>query len=638
MEKQDNERGGGHCHRHDSGQGRDGGAWNSARFLLGALSLGASLLIGTPPVWRGLPLDPAWIAVLVCGVPIMLEAAEALWERFDVKADLLVAVAIVASVVLGEIFAAAEVAFIMMLGEWLEERTVARARSGIERLAALAPRTARVVRDGGSVEDVPASGVAVGQILRVLPGETVPADGVLISGNSSVDESMLTGEPIPVDKSAGDEVTGGAVNRFGAFDMRVLRAQGDSAPARMAALVESADAGKSRIVRLADRWATWIVAAALVAAAGIWAATGEAVRGVSVLVVFCPCALVMATPTAIMAAIGNASRHGFLVREGDALERLAGVGRIAFDKTGTLTVGAPEIVAVVPAGGDCTGERLLALAASAEMRSEHPLGRAVVRAAKSRGVPLAEPENFSMVPGRGVSATVGGCVISVGSAGFAGSGQKTAEADKWLARGCTVAHVAADDRPIGFIALADELRPDAGAAVSGVRAEGVEPVLLTGDREAPAREIAARLGIGDVHAGCLPEGKLEWVRSSEGEGAHVCMIGDGINDAPALKAAHVGIAMGGTGADIAVEAADVVLVGGGLRELPHLIALSRRTVRTIRRNLGFAMLLNFIAAALAMTAILDPVSGALVHNAGSFLVIANSSLLLRYRRAGQGNP
>ncbi|MCR4894922.1 MAG: HAD-IC family P-type ATPase, partial [Eubacteriales bacterium] len=307
-------------------------------FVFSALSIAASLF------FKGsFPFDPAWIAVTLCGVPIVFESVTALIKRFDIKADLLVSIAIVASLIIGEVFAAAEVAFIMQLGSALEAMTVRKARNGIGELISLKPRTARVIREGKEC-NVSVQTVCTGDILRVLPGESIPADGTIVEGFSSVDESMLTGESVPVDKKAGDSVTGGTINRFGSFDMTVERTGEESTLQKMIALVESADVHKSEIVRTADRWATWVVAAALVSAVVIWFITGEIIRSVTVLVVFCPCSMVLATPTAITAAIGNLNTRGILVRSGDALERLSAVKRIGLDKTGTLTQGQPEVV------------------------------------------------------------------------------------------------------------------------------------------------------------------------------------------------------------------------------------------------------------------------------------------------------
>ena len=600
-----------------------------ACLVVSGLALMASMLDLLP-----LPFDPAWVAIVLCGIPILLEAFIGLVTAFDIKADVLVSIALIASVIIREDFAAGEVAFIMQLGALLEDLTVARARAGIEKLVHLTPRTARRLTEGGQ-ETIPAEEVRVGDLLRVLPGETVPVDGIIRAGQTSVDQSIMTGESLPVDKTVGDQVSSGTVNQFGSFDMEATRVGEDSALQRMIRLVQSADAGKAKIVGLADRWATWIVVIALSAAALTWLFTGQIIRAVTILVVFCPCALVLATPTAIMAAIGNAAKRGFLIREGDALERLASVQQVTFDKTGTLTFGTPEVTAVYSVEG--AEKTLYTLTAGAELRSEHPLGKAVVRGFERGGDTPPEPAYFAMLPGRGVEAEVEGRRIVAGNLELLAEREidctaLTAQAEAYIDQGCTMVYVAVDGRLAGFLALADTVRPDAAATIQQVQEAGVTPVLLTGDHENAAGNIARQLGIDVFQAGCLPEDKLAWIDRAEQAGRMVCMVGDGINDAPALKKAFVGIAMGGVGSDIAVDAADIALVSDDLRQLPHLLRLSRRMMKTIKVNLTFSMTLNFVAILLAITGVLNPVVGALVHNAGSVLVIVNSAFLLTWRQ------
>ena len=522
-----------------------------------------------------LPFDASWAAIILCGIPIILEAVIGLATAFDIKADVLVSLALIASVCIGEDFAAGEVAFIMQLGGLLEELTVARARAGIEKLVHLTPQTARVIT-GGKETAVPAEAVKVGE---------------------------------------------------------------DSSIQRMIRLVQSADAGKAKIVGLADRWTTWIVVIALTAAALTWIFSGEIIRAVTILIVFCPCALVLATPTAIMAAIGNATKHGFLVREGDALERLAAVKKITFDKTGTLTYGTPRVVLVHSALPSLSDHELYRLCAAAERYSEHPLGKAITHCCQQEtGEALEEGENFQMVPGRGVSARVDEKVILAGNAELLAEHhiaipeEAAKAADTQLSQGCTVTYTAVDGVFAGFLALSDTIREESANMIDRLSALQVQPVLLTGDHQNAAAAIAAQLHIGEVHANCLPEDKLSHIRAYQAVGEKVCMIGDGVNDAPALKAADVGIAMGGVGSDIAVDAADIALVDDEVKELPHLIALSKRMMRTIKLNITFSLTLNFIAIVLAITGTLNPVVGALVHNAGSVLVITNSALLLKWRQ------
>ena len=580
------------------------------------------------------PFDLSWIAIILCGIPIILEAVIGLVTEFDIKADVLVSLALIASICIREDFAAGEVAFIMQLGGLLEELTVAKARAGIEKLVHLTPQTARVLR-GGAETIIPAEQVQVGDRIRVLPGEGVPVDGVIVSGQTSINQAVMTGESLPVDKTVGDTVSSGTVNQFGAFEMEATKVGEDSSIQRMIRLVQSADAGKAKIVGIADRWATWIVVIALSAAALTWLITGQIIRAVTILVVFCPCALVLATPTAIMAAIGNATKHGFLVREGDALERLAKAKVVAFDKTGTLTYGTPEVVAVA-AAGPLEKNEVYRLAASAEQLSEHPLGKAIVSCCKKSGAQLADADEFRMIPGRGVSAVVDGKRILAGNPELLREHKvslaASAEAEGYLHQGCTVTYVAVDGAFAGFIALSDTLRSESAATIASISQLGVQPVLLTGDHEDAANTIAGRLRIGEVRANCLPEDKLAYIGEYQRKGMPVCMIGDGVNDAPALKKADVGIAMGGVGSDIAVDAADIALVDDEVKELPHLLALSKRMMVTIKLNMTFSMTLNFIAIVLAIIGTLNPVVGALVHNGGSVLVITNSALLLKWRK------
>lgn len=579
-----------------------------------------------------LPFDAAWVAIILCGVPIIMEAAIGMITAWDVKADLLVSLALIASVWIGETFSAGEVAVIMQLGALLEDLTVANARAGIEKLVHLTPQTARVLK-GDKETILPAEQVRVGDLIRVLPGETIPVDGVILSGVTSINQAVMTGESLPVDKTVGDEVSSGTVNQFGSFDMEAVKVGEDSSIQRMIRLVQSADAGKAKIVSLADRWATWIVVIALTASALTWLISGQIIRAVTILVVFCPCALVLATPTAIMAAIGNATKHRFLVREGDALERLASVDKIAFDKTGTLTYGTPNVMEVKSVSHYSEGE-IYRLAAAAEQRSEHPLGKAVVRCyQQDEKESLAEVEAFEMTPGMGVRATVDGQQIKVGNLKLL---QESAfevwpEVEEYLKKGATVIYVSIDGALVGYIVLSDTIRTESRRMMEEIQRLHVEPVLLTGDNENAANAIGETLGIREIHADCLPEDKLRYIESDQKNGAEVCMIGDGINDAPALKKANVGIAMGGVGSDIAVDAADIALVDDDIRELPHLLALSKRMMTTIKVNLTFSMSLNFLAILLAMTGLLGPVLGALVHNAGSVLVIINSAFLLRWK-------
>ncbi len=580
------------------------------------------------------PFDLAWFAVILCGFPIILEAIIGLVTAFDIKADVLVSLALIASICIGETFAAGEVAFIMQLGALLEELTVAKARAGIEKLVHLTPQTARVLQMDKEVI-VPAEQVRIGDRIRVLPGETIPVDGIIVYGQTSINQAVMTGESLPVDKAVGDEVSSGTVNQFGTFEMEAIRVGEDSSIQRMIKLVQSADAGKAKIVGIADRWATWIVVIALSAAVITWLVTGQIIRAVTILVVFCPCALVLATPTAIMAAIGNATKHGFLVRQGDALERLANTKIIAFDKTGTLTYGTPRVIAVQSVADVLTTKELYQMVASAERFSEHPLGKAVVQCFKKEKTDFTEVDNFQIIPGRGVYAEIEGKRVLAGNPELLTAHHVEIpvleDTKDYIRQGCTIIYVSVNNTFAGFLALSDTVRKESEHMIDELLKLGICPVLLTGDHENAANTIASLLHIEDVKANCMPENKLAYIEKYQKNGMPVCMIGDGINDAPALKKADVGIAMGGVGSDIAVDAADIALVDDEVKELPHLVALSKHMMVTIKLNMTFSMTLNFVAITLAILGSLNPVVGALVHNAGSIFVIINSAFLLKWR-------
>ena len=588
-------------------------------------------------------LNLAWIAIVFCGIPIIKDAIEGLVTEFDIKADVLVSMALIASVIIGEIFAAGEVAFIMQIGAFLEEFTVRKSRKGIENLISLTPTLARIILNNEE-KTINAKDVKVGDILRVNPGEIIPVDGIIIKGKTSIDNSVMSGESIPVDLSEGDNVCSGAVNQFGSFEMKAIKVGEDSSIQRMIKLVESADASKAKIVGIADKWATYIVIAAFSTAILTWLFTGEIIRAVTILVVFCPCALVLASPTAIVAAIGNVSKFGILVKEGDALERLAQVSKITFDKTGTLTYGKPKVEEVVSVLDNLSNEKLYELIASCELYSEHPLGKAIVSSFReTHKREIKPPQEFKMIPGRGVIAKVNDKKIISGNKHLLLDENFKRDTFRFIRekhrnQGKSIIYIAIDDKIGGYVILSDTLREESKSMVQSIKKLGVSPVLLTGDNKFVSDSIASKVNIDEVKSECFPQDKLNVIDEyQEKENKMVCMVGDGINDAPALKKAFVGIAMGGVGSDIAVDAADIVLVRDDISNLPHLLKISKYMMKTIRINLAFSMLLNFVAVILAMTGILNPVVGALVHNAGSVLVIINSALLLKYDKKNNMN-
>lgn len=605
-------------------------AFSLLRLMVSGASLVASFLVGDD-----LPIDPAWVAIVLCGAPILWDAATGLVLRHDIKADVLVAIAIIASLALGEWFAAGEVALIMEIGGFLEDFSSGRASRGIEALSDMSPRTGRVV-DPDGVSEVPVEEIAMGQTVRVLPGEAVPVDGRVVSGETSIDQSVITGESMPVDKAPGDEVFSGTINQMGAFDMVVEKTSGESSFQRLVGMVESVDADKTRMVRTADRWATRLVALVLALALITYVVAGDVYRAVTVMIVFCPCAFILATPTAVVASIGNLAKRGVLVRDGDALERMSQVDIVAFDKTGTVTEGRPKVV------WSDGSDRVLSVAASAESMSEHPLAKALVAYARSKDIEVSAPGSFRMAVGRGVEASVDGESVSTGSrrmmeeAGIAIPEDVLLRSQSIHDEGGTVVFASIDGVYAGCFAFSDTIRETSEETVSELRSMGVGSILLTGDNSRAASRIAAEAGIGDVKAECRPEDKMSEIDLLQSEGRRVCMVGDGVNDAPALKKAWVGIAMGVTGSDMAAEASDIVLVKDGLDAIPHLAGISRRMMAKIRLNIGFSLCWNAFAVAMSMAALLTPVTGALVHNIGSVFVVVNSALLLYYGgRAGR---
>lgn len=591
-----------------------------------------------------LPVDPAWMTIIISGIPMLYLALTRLIFQKWISSALLISMAMIASMAIGEIFAAGEVAFIMAIGAILEDMTVARAQKGLSKLIALAPAEGRrlVNRDGEIKEEIVAADkIEVGDFLRVLPGERLPVDGKIITGSTSVDQSVVTGESLPVDKEEGDDVYCGTINCFGSIDIEATSVGENSSLQKLIQMVKEAENKKAPMQRIADKWSVWLVPIALLIAVAAFFVTWlmgydvmEALnRGVTVLVVFCPCALALATPTSIMAAIGQATKHGVIIKSGEALEKMGGVDTIAFDKTGTLTFGKLEVSDIVPFQKNMREDDILLLTASAESKSEHPLGKAIIAFADEKGISLAESEHFQMDAGKGIDAEVSGKQILCGSekylldGGVSISDTVYSKLEQLRMQGKASVLVAADGYCIGLIALSDVLRPDAREMIDCLAALNTKTVLLTGDNQKTADYFAKRAGITQVMAELLPKEKCEEIEELQRKGANVCMIGDGVNDAPALKTADVGVAMGSMGSDIAVEAADIALMSDDISKIPYLKRLSRSTLNTIKGNITASMCINFVAVTLSVLGVLNPITGALVHNAGSVLVVLNAALL-----------
>ena len=566
----------------------------------------------------------SWIAVILCGIPIFKECAEGLITEFDIKADLLVSIAIIASILIGEVFAAGEIATIMAIGGFLEEYTVKKTQGRIEDLVKMSPQVATRIKNG-TEEKISVENVQVGDILKVLPGERIPTDGVIIKGATSIDQKTLTGESLPLDKKENDEVYSGTINLYGSFTMKTTKISQESSLQKLIRLVESSEPENAKIVRTADKWATMIVVIAFTAAVLTYLFTFEINRSVTILVVFCPCALVLATPTAIMAAIGNLTKYGILVKDGESLEELAHVDELVFDKTGTLTNGAPEVVNVI----SNNPKKMMYLLASLESKSEHPLAKAIVKYYNSPN--LAEVNDFKMHLGAGVSGTIDGSKILAGNKNLLKSENIFLKSDDEVKNGEIQIYVSKDGQIIGKILLADTLRQNSKETIRKLKGLRVKTTLLTGDNEKTANYIAEQVKVRNVKANCLPEDKTEYIKREQILGHKVAMIGDGINDAPSLRKSNVGIAMGDIGSDVIVEAANIALVHDNIGDIPHLIGIARRTIKIINIGIGFALSLNIVAMALAILGLLNPIEGALIHNIGSVVVIIYSSTLVKYK-------
>ncbi len=575
-------------------------------------------------------LNPAWGAVIISGIPMLLLALTRLIREKWISSALLIAIAMVASLLIGEIFAAGEVAWIMALGALLEDWTVERAKKGLRNLINLTPQTGRRIVDGKE-EMISVDEIKIGDTLRILPGESVPVDGEIINGTSSLDQSIMTGESLPIDKDVGDEVFCGTMNLYGAIDIKATSLGENSSLQKLIDLVKAADEKQAPTQRIADKWATWLVPVALIIAIAAWLITGNIERGVTVLVVFCPCALILATPTAIMAAIGQATKYGVLIKSGEALETLGGLNTLVFDKTGTLTYGNLAVSDIISLKDDLDEMDVLNIVASCEKLSEHPLAKAVVDKAKEVEIDIEEPQDFKMFPGKGVSCKNSYGQVYAGNSKFLSENNIDFNVDSELNQlkheGKASIIVALNDSVVGLIGLSDVIREDSKNMIENLHELGTETILLTGDNTETANYFASQVGIGKVYGNLLPQEKLDWIEKLKSEGKKVCMIGDGVNDAPALKTADVSVAMGSVGSDVAIEAADIALLGDDIGKIPYLKKLSNSTLFTIKANIIMSMTINAVAIVCSVLGLLNPVTGAIVHNAGSCLVVLNAALL-----------
>ncbi len=589
-------------------------------------------LRGQHPAW-----DPGWVTLLISGFPVAIGAFISLIKERQITSWLLVTLAMGACLLLNEIFAAAEIAWIIVIGELLEAKTVQRARKGLSELLSRTPTEGRKILPDGTEVTVPLDQLEVGDKLRILPGELIPVDGTVLSGTSAVNEAMLTGEPVPADKQPGTEVFSGTMNGFGALIVEALRVGEDSAVQRLVQLVREAEQSKAPVQRTVDRWVTWLVPASIGLAAATLAfgtfsgltLNDATYRAVTILIIFCPCALALATPTAVIAAIGQATKSGVIIKSGTALEEMGRIDTMALDKTGTLTVGRPTVTEVANWTDTYTAEEILTYAAAAERNSEHPLARAILAAAEERGIEAEEPAQFGMTAGRGVRAELtDGAVVHCGNEAFLEEenihlrGQD--QLATWREKGIIAILVAINGEHVGAVGFADELRENIQPVMADLNAAKITTLMLTGDNHKTANYVGEQIGISAVHARLLPEEKADFIMKLQEKGHYVAMVGDGINDSIALQRANVGIAMGDTAGAMATEASDIVLPGDDVLRLPYLVKLSRVTLFTIRVNIILALTLNVIGAIMAMLGWMSPVVGAIYHNVGVILIILHA--------------
>ena len=584
---------------------------------------------GQRPFQNIFPFEPSWITVIICGFPLVyLSIRRIVYNKgiSKISSALLISMAMFAAIAIGDIFAAGEVAFIMALGALLEEATTERAKKGLKKLISLAPVKGRKIQANKEIM-VPVESIQSGDYLRILPGETIPVDGRIINGETTVDQSIMTGESIPVDKTIDDDVFGGTINCFGAIDIIATKVGEDSSIQKMIQLIKNAEQKQAPIQRIADIVASRLVPIALLITCIGYLITGNIIVGVTVLVVFCPCALVLATPTAVMAAIGQATKHGVIIKSGEILETMGKVDTMTFDKTGTLTRGQLAVQSILAVDTDYSETDILQLAASAEAKSEHPIGKAIVSHAIEQDLEILDTTSFTMSVGKGIIAVIKGRELYCGNERFLEEhniivSESIQQAiNVYRSEGKVSVIIADKEHIIGIITLSDTMRDDVINMISAISSLDMTTVLLTGDSEEAATYIGKKSGVSEIHAELLPGEKVSIIESLQGKHHKVCMVGDGINDAPAMKTADVSIAMGTIGSDIAIETADIALMSDDLSKIPYIKRLSDATIKTIKFSIALSMVINCIAIILSLLEVLTPTTGALVHNVGSCLVV-----------------
>ena len=594
------------------------------------VTLGALSLVLSYFKVLNLPFDIAFVAILLGGIPIMFRAFEAVFVYKKITVNILIATAIIAAIIIDETFAAGEVAFIMMCGEILEEMTVKKANSKLRNLLELSPTKATLLKDGQWVEVV-ASDIKKGDVILVKTGQAIPADGIIKKGQSSIDQAIMTGESMPAEKGEGDEVLAGCLNLSTPIEILVQSDSEDSTLNRMIEIVAAAKENRAKIERITDKVASFLVPCAILLSVIMFIITGQVIRAVTVLVVFCPCSLVLATPTAIVAALGNASLKGVIIKTGDALERLATINAVCFDKTGTITNG--KITVTDFFAYDLSEADAKALMYSLECFSEHPYGAAITRAFKQdAGLPVCGVE---VIVGGGIKGEINNQSVIIGNErlitqnGIEISDRQRIVLDSLYSGAKTPVIAAKDGAVFAVTALSDTIKDDAKKAIDKIKKQGISSIyMLTGDNNKTASAIAQQSDISEFYSDLLPEDKSRHILDIKESGAKVAMVGDGINDAAVIASSDIGMAFATSGADLAAQSADIVILGTSMSKVPYIIDLSRSTLRKIKFNITLSMAINVLAITCTFLGLLNPVSGAIVHNAGSVLVVLNSITLL----------
>lgn len=580
-----------------------------------------------------LAFNPVWVTIFISGIPMFYYALRNITVNKKITVAVLISIAIISSIFIGEYFAAGEIAFIMALGELLEDYTIKRTNKGINRLISILPQKARIVRDN-SEYSVNLEDVKINDIVRIKEGETIPFDGTIIKGSTQIDESTINGESLPKDKLEGDIVYSGTTNGLYVIDIKVDKLTKDSLLQKMIDLVQEAEKNKAPIARIIDKWASYLVPIALLLAISAYFITNDIIRAVTILVVFCPCALALATPTSIAAAIGLGAKNGIIIKSGTALEQMGKINVAAFDKTKTLTFGRLGVSDIILFDNDINNNDFLKYVASIEKLSNHPIGLSVYDYALNKNVNVYnDVENFESILGRGIKAKINGDWVLCGNAEFMNENNINInqnikdEVTKNTDDGKIVIICAINSFVKGIIVLNDIVKPQAANVINYLKNNDTDVVLLTGDSKKTSDYFAKMLNIDNVYANLLPNNKVDIIKKYQKENKTVLMTGDGINDAASLKTANVSISFADLGSDIAVDAANIILLNDNLENIIYLKKLSLLTVSTIKFNITLSMIINFIAIFLSIYGILTPVTGALWHNASSLLVVLNASML-----------